>query len=135
MQTLEQRMERLERSCRRWRLAFVGLAAAAAVGAVARPVVQDAQFAHLTVQKLTIRSQPDGAFLSAECGAEKAALTLAAPKSSTLVTLVADKDSANVAVSRGSNVGLGSASLGADGQSGFVNIRTADGKGKEIEPE
>jgi hypothetical protein len=136
MNTLEQRVERLERSCRRWRLGFLILAVVGAIGAAAKPnPPADAQFAHLTVQRLTIRTQPDGAFISATCDKDRASITIASPVSSTLVSLVAQKDSANLLMSRNTDKGMASAALGADAQSGFVNLRTSDGKNKEIEPE
>src|ERR1700688_1150255 len=97
MNTLEQRIERLERSCRRWRLGFLILAVSAAIGAAAKPSPPaDAQFAHLTVQRLTIRTQPDGAFISATSDKDRASITIASPATSTLVSVVAQKDSANL---------------------------------------
>ena len=136
MDTLEQRVERLERSCRRWRLGFLILSAAGVAGMAAQPnPPADGQFAHLTVQSLTIRSQADGAFISASCDKDVASIKLASPAAETLVALVAQKDSANLLVSRNTAKGLSSSGLSADGQSGFVDLRSADGKNKEIEPE
>jgi len=136
MDTLEQRVERLERSCRRWRLGFLILLAAGVAGAAAEPVAPvDGQFAHLTVQKLTVRSQANGAFFSVTCDADRGLIKLASPGAGTLVAIEARKDDANMFVSRNTEKGLSSAGISADGQSGFVDLRTADGKNKEIEPE
>jgi hypothetical protein len=136
METLEQRVERLERSCRRWRLGFLILAAVGVLGMAAQPnPPADGRFAHLTVQSLTIRSQPDGAFISASCDKDVSSIKLASPGAATLVALVAQKDSANLFVSRNTAKGLSSCGVSADGESGFVDLRTADGKNKEIEPE
>jgi len=136
MNTLEQRVERLERSCRRWRLGFLILAVGGSLAAVAKPgPLPDAQFDHLSVQSLTIRSQPDGAFISAICDKDRASITLASPAASTLVSMVAQKDSTHLLLSRKTDKGLGSAAIGADGQSGFVNLGASDGKDREIEPE
>jgi hypothetical protein len=136
MNTLEQRVERLERSCRRWRLGFlILLAAGAAAAATAPSPLTDAKFGHLTVQSLTIRSQPTGAFISASCDKDVAWIKLASPAAATLVAIVAQKDSANLFVSRNTAKGLSSSALSADGESGFVDLRSADGKNKEIEPE
>ena len=115
---------------------FLILAAVGVVGMAAQPnPPADGRFAHLTVQSLTIRSQPDGAFISASCDKDIASIKLASPAAATLVALVAQKDSANLFVSRNTAKGLSSSGLEADGESGFVDLRTADGKNKEIEPE
>jgi hypothetical protein len=51
------------------------------------------------------------------------------------VALIAEKDSANVFVSRTSGKAFTTATLSADEQSGFVDVRNAEGKNKEFEPE
>jgi hypothetical protein len=139
MDTLEQRVERLERSCRRWQLGFLIMlavgGACAATTPGSPPPLADAQFGHLTVQSLTIRTQPDGAFISASCDKDRAAIKLASPSAGTLATVLADKDTANVIISQSTPKGLASAALSTDAQSGFVDVRSADGKDKEFEPE
>jgi hypothetical protein len=142
MDSLELRVERLERSCRRYRLGFLILLTLAGVGGVAAQpnALPDGQFAHLTAQSLTvqslrIQSQIGGAFISTTCDKDNAAIKLASPGSSTLVAIAASKDDANISVSRSMPKGLSSAGMSADGQSGFVDLRTSDGKNKEIEPE
>ncbi len=61
MQTLEERVERLERSCRRWRLGFLTvIIAAVAVGASKPNTPPDAEFGNVTVQSLKVRTQVDG---------------------------------------------------------------------------
>ena len=134
MDTLEQRVERLERSCRRWRLGFLVLLSVAGAGA-AEGNLKDAQFANLTVQSLTIRSQPAGPFLKALCDDSGAYIKMASPGSGSLLALVADKTSANLYLSRITDKGSTSATLSSDDVSGLVNLRTADGKNKEIEPQ
>jgi hypothetical protein len=112
------------------------LLAAGVAGAAAEPVAPvDGRFAHLTVQKLTVRSQANGAFFSVTCDADRGLIKLASPGAGTLVAIEARKDDANMFVSRNTEKGLSSAGISADGQSGFVDLRTADGKNKEIEPE
>jgi hypothetical protein len=139
MDTLELRIERLERSCRRWRMGFLMLVLAGVACAATSPSTMpgplaDARFGHLTVQSLTIRSQADGAFLLASCDVDHALIRLASPGASTLVNIEAKKESAVMGVSRVTDRGLASAAMGADGQSGFVDLRTADGKNEEVEP-
>jgi hypothetical protein len=132
MQTLEQRVARLERSCWRWRLGFLVVCVAAAVGA-SKPA--DAEFGHLTVGSLTVRSRPDGAFLSMTCDKDQASIKMASPTSATLVALTVQKDAANMFVSRTTDRGITSAAISADEQSGFIDLRNADGKNKELEPQ
>ncbi len=139
MHTLEQRVERLERSCRRWRLGFlVVVVAAVAVGA-ARPnagpnAAPDAEFGDLTVRSLKVRTAVDGALLWMTCDKDQASIKMASPGSTSSVALIAQKDSANVFVSRNTKA-FTTASLSADDQSGFVDVRNAAGKDKEFEPE
>lgn len=136
MDTLELRLERLERSCRRWRLGFLILAAVGVAGAAAQPGAPvDAQFAHLTVQRLTVRSQPGGAFFSVFCDMDRGSVRLASPGAGTLAAVETRKDTASMFVSRITNKGMSSAGISADDQSGFVDMRSVDGKNKEIEPE
>ncbi len=138
MDTLERRVERLERSCRRWRLGFlvVVMAAVGGAGAAAGPGgLADAQFAHLTVQSLTIRSQPNGAFVSASCDNDRASITLSSPTAPSVIALVARRESADLFLSRKVAKGIASAAVSADQQSGFLDLRNADGKDKEFEPE
>ncbi|MGD0464100.1 MAG: hypothetical protein ABSB74_16585 [Tepidisphaeraceae bacterium] len=136
MQTLEQRVERLERSCRRWRWGFLTvLVAAVAVGASKPQTPADAEFGNLTVQSLTVRKQADGALLWMTCDKDEASIKLASAGSATSVALIARKDSANVFVSRNTGKAITTASLGADEQSGFIDVRDADGKNREFEPE
>lgn len=133
MDTLEQRVERLERSCRRWRLGFLILAAATVLGAAAKPApAPDAQFGHLTVQSLTVRDQPGGPFIRAGCDDTQAFIKMDAPASQTFIALNAGKDSANVTVSRDMNRGLNSGSLTADDQSGSIDLHDVAGKDKEV---
>jgi hypothetical protein len=140
MHTLEQRVERLERSCRRWRLGFlVVVVGAVAVGA-ARPnagpnAAPDAEFGNLTVRSLKVRSQVDGALLWMACDQDQASIKMASPGSASSVVLVAQKDSANVFVSRNTGKAFTTASLSTDDQSGFIDVRNAAGKDKEFEPE
>ena len=134
MDTLEQRVERLERSCRRWRLGFLILLSVAAAGA-AEGNLKDAEFANVTVQSLTIRNQPAGPFLKALCDDSGAYIKMASADSRTLVALIAQKDSADLYLSRNTDKGSTSATLSSDDVSGLVNLRTADGKNKEIEPQ
>jgi len=136
MDTLELRVERLERSCRRWRLGFLILLVAGGCAAAIQPGLPvDGQFAHLTVQSLTIRSEPGGAFISASCDKDRAAIKLSSPGSAALVAIAAQKDGANMFVSQSTPKGLSSAGISADGQSGFMDMRSAEGKNREIEPE
>jgi hypothetical protein len=135
MDTLEQRVERLEQSCRRWRLGFLILLAIAAAGAAIDSEARDAQFANLTVQSLTIRNHSGGAFLTASCDADQASIKMVSADSRTLVALTAQKDSADLYLSRNTDKGSTSATLSSDNVSGLVNLRTADGKNKEIEPQ
>jgi len=138
MDTLEQRVERLERSCRRWRLGFLlmVMAAAGVGGANAGPGgLADAQFGHLTVQSLAIRSQPNGPFVSASCDNDRASITLSSPAAPSVIALVAKRDSADLFLSCKGDKGLGSAAVSVDRQSGFLDLRNADGKDKEFEPE
>jgi hypothetical protein len=135
MDTLEQRVERLERSCRRWRLGFLILAAVAVAGAANAPnPPPDAQFGHLTVQSLTVRAAAGGPFIHASCDKDQASLKVSSPNSQTLIDLVAH-NSADVLVSRNTNNGLSSASLSADQESGAVDLRDVTGKDKELQPE
>jgi hypothetical protein len=136
MQTLEERVERLERSCRRWRLGFLtAIIAAVAVGASKPNTPPDAEFGNVTVQSLKVRTRVDGALLWMTCDKDQASIKLASPASATSIALVAQKDSANVFVSRTSGKAFTTASLSADEQSGFVDVRNAEGKNKEFEPE
>lgn len=139
MQTLEQRVERLERSCRRWRRGFLTVCIAAAVAAVGGaskpPAPADAEFGHLTVQGLTVRNQPGGALLLISCDGDQASIQLASPAAMSSVSLIARKDAAHVFVARNSDKGITSATISADDQSGLIDVRNAGGKNKEIEPE
>jgi len=134
MQTLEARVERLERSCRRWRLGFLILLAAAAVGAAKIIQPADAEFANLTVQSLTVRTPGNAAMLLASCDKDQASLKLISPATATAVTLIAQKDSADLLLSRNTPKGLSSATVSADAQSGFIDVRAAQGKDKQIDP-
>jgi hypothetical protein len=135
MDTLEQRVERLERSSRRWRLAFCILAVVAAGGAAVKPPAPDAQFGHLTVQSLSIRDQAGGPLISASSDKDGAAIKIISPTSQALVAIIADKDSGRVLVSKNNANGTSSANMIADQQSGFVDLHDPAGKGKELEPE
>ncbi|HEX4053394.1 MAG TPA: hypothetical protein VHX86_03935 [Tepidisphaeraceae bacterium] len=139
MQTLEQRVERLERSCRRWRRGFLtACIAAAAVGAgeASKPAAPpDAAFGHLTVQSLTVRNQPDGALLLMSCDRNRASIQLASPAATSSVSLIAAKGGAHVFVACNSANGITSSSMSADDQSGLIDVRNAAGKNKEIEPQ
>jgi hypothetical protein len=135
MDTLEQRVERLERSSRRWRLAFCIVAVIAAGGAAGKPPLQDAQFAHLTVQSLSIRDQAGGPLISASCDQGGAAIKIISPTSQALVAIIADKNSGSVLVSKNNTNGTSSANMIADQQSGFVDLHDPAGKSKEVEPE
>jgi hypothetical protein len=136
MDTLEQRVERLERSSRRWKMAFLALAAIAVGGAAAKPPPPpDAQFGHLTVQSLSIRSDAGGPFVSASCDKDRASIKLMSPAAQTLIALTADKNAANLIVSRNTANGASSANLIADQQSGFIDLHDPTGKSKEVEPE
>jgi hypothetical protein len=136
MHTLEQRVERLERSCRRWRIGFlVAVVAAVAVGASKPGSPPDAEFGNVTVQSLKVRTAVDGALLWMTCDKDQASIKMASPASATSVALIAQKDSANVFVSRNTGKAFTTATLSADDQSGFVDVRNAAGKDKEIEPE
>jgi hypothetical protein len=134
MQTLEQRIERLERSCRRWRWGFLIVCIAAITVGASRPPA-DAEFGNLTVQSLTVRKQVDGALLWVTCDKDQASIKLATPGSATSIALIAQKDSANVFVSHNSPKVFTTATLSADEQSGFVDVRNAQGKNKELEPD
>ena len=131
MQTLQQRVERLERSCRRWRGGCVLICIAALAAAAINP---DAQFRHLTVQSLTVRNQPGGPVISISCDNDQASMHLSSPAAAAGVSLVAAKDLASVFVSRNGRA-ITSATLSADDQSGAVDIRSADGKSRDIEPQ
>ena len=112
------------------------MAAAGVAGAAAKPGgPADAQFANLTVQSLTIRTEPDGAFVSAICDKDRASITLSSPAAPSVIALVAKQDSADLSLSRRDDKGVGSAAVGVDQRSGFVDLRSADGKDKELEPE
>jgi len=136
MDTLERRVERLERSCRRWRLGFLFMAAVGVAGASAKPgEPADAQFAHLTVQSLAIRGQSGGPFISAACDNQQASITLSSPAAPSVVRLLAKADSANLFLSNKTDKGVGSAALSVDQRSGFLDLRSVDGKDKQFEPE
>jgi hypothetical protein len=136
MDTLEQRVAWLERSGRFWRLACLALGAMLLSGAAAGPAAPpDAQFGHLTVRQLTIHDQVGGAFISAHCDADRASITLASPQAQTMVALIAQKDSANLLISRKTEKGMASATVMADDQSALINLQGLDNKSKEIEPE
>lgn len=136
MDTLEQRVERLERSSRRWRLGCFLLIAAGLAGAAAQPnPLPDGQFAHLTAQRLTIRNRVGGAFLSASCDDDKASITLSSPASPTVVRLIAGTDHADLLLSHMGNKGLCSAAVSVDENSGFVDLRDVTGKNKEYDPQ
>jgi hypothetical protein len=134
MQTLQQRVERLERSCRRWRMGFLLTCITAGALAAEKPPV-DASFAHLTVQSMTVRGQPDGAAVLIACDKNQASIRLASPQAAAAVSLVAGNDAASVFVSRNSNQAITSATMSADDQSGLIDVHSADGKNKEIEPQ
>ena len=135
MQTLEQRVERLERSCRRWRIGFLVLLLATAIGAAKIIPPADAEFANLTVQSLTIRTPGNPAMLLASCDKDQASLKLISPTTPTVISLIAQKDSASLFLSRNTPAGLSSATVSADQRSGFIDVRTTQGKDREIEPE
>lgn len=136
METLELRVERLEKSCRRWRLGFLILLALGAAAAVANPnPLPDAHFAHLTVQSLTVRNEAGGPFISLNCDNDLPSLKIASPASSTLVAVEAGPNDAHVFVSRNAPAGLSSSALSADNRSGFIDIHGANGKSREIDPE
>ena len=133
MDTLEQRVERLERSCRRWRLGFLILAAATLVAATTKPASPpDAEFGHLTVHSLTVREQAGGPFIRAGCDDSQAFIKMASPVSKGVLVLLAGKNSSDVMVSRDTNKGLSSAALTADDQSGSVDLHNVAGKDKEV---
>jgi hypothetical protein len=135
MDTLEQRVERLERSCRRWRLGFLMMAVASLIGANVPPKpAPDAQFGHLIVQSLTVRAAAGGPFIHASCDNNQASLKVSSPASQTLIDLVAH-NSADVLVSRSTDKGLSSATLSADQESGIVDLHDVTGKDREVQPE
>ena len=134
MDTLEQRVERLERSCRRWKLGCLLLLAAGLIGAAAQPAtLPDGQFSHLSAQSLSIHSHAGGAFITASCVNDRAAITLSSPSCPTVIRLVADKNSANVLVSQMTPKGLCSAAVSVDGTSGFIDLHDTSGKNKEYD--
>jgi hypothetical protein len=134
MDTLEQRVERLERSCRRWKLGCLLLIAAAFTGAAAQPAaLPDGQFGHLSAQSISIRSRAGGAFITASCMNDKAAITLSSSTCPTVIRLMADKGSANVLVSQMTPKGLCSAAVSVDGNSGFIDLHDVSGKNKEYD--
>lgn len=134
MDTLEQRVERLERSCRRWKLGCLLLIAAGLTGAAAQPAaLPDGQFAHLSAQSIAIRSRGGGALITASCVNDKAAITLSSSTCPTVIRLMADKDSANVLVSQMTPKGLCSAAVSVDGTSGFIDLHDTSGKNKEYD--
>ena len=135
MDTLERRVERLERSCRRWRLGFlvVVMAAVGGAGAAAGPGgLADAQFAHLTVQSLTIRSQPNGAFVSASCDNDRASITLSSPTAPSVIALVARRESADLFLSRKVAKGIASTAVSAISNPAFWTCETPMGKTRNL---
>lgn len=137
MLTLEDRVARLERSCRRWRwgcMAAGTLAVVAALGAAA-PVLQNAQFDQVNVRRLVVQSAPGAPQIVLGGDARQAALQLATPSADSSAALVVDKDGANLMLIRQTKNGSASASLGADNQDGNIDLRTVDGKTRDIEPQ
>lgn len=144
MQTLEQRVERLERSRRRWRLGFVAVVVLA-VGAKLLSMVlpsspaqpQDAEFAHLTVQSLAIRGQPGGPVILETCDNDHASIRLAASTNAATVDITAKKDEADLFLSRSNSTTntAASAALRVDDQTGTISVQNVAGKSKNIEPE
>ena len=136
MDTLEQRVERLERSCRRWRLGFLILSVVGVAGtAGSRTRRWMAVCAFDGSKPDRFEASRMGRLFRASCEKDVSSIKLASPAAATVVALVAQKDSANMFVSRNTAKGLSGSRAGADDESGFVDLRTADGKNKEIEPE
>jgi hypothetical protein len=136
MQTLEQRVERLERSCRRWRLGFVmAVLTAGAVGAAAPSAPTDAEFSHLTVQSLEIRGRTGGPVILQTCDNDHASIRLAAAPSAPTVDITAQKDEADLFLWHANGNGSASADLRVDGQTGTISVQNAAGKSRNIEPD
>jgi hypothetical protein len=134
--TLEDRVARLERSCRRWRTAGVLLAiAAAAVGAQKAIQPADARFGKITCRSLAIQDDATGGFLQASSGKDGASLRLFGPGGTTTVGITAQKDQATVLLSQLNPKGIPNAALSVDSESGAVSVGNSAGKSKEIEPE
>jgi hypothetical protein len=116
-------------------MGFLVLLSATALAAAKAIPPADAEFAHLTVQSLTVRTPGNAAMLVAACDNDQASLKLISPATSTAISLIAQKDSADLFLSRNTPAGLSSAAVSADARSGFIDVRSAPGKDRQIEPE
>jgi hypothetical protein len=160
MATLEQRVERLERSSRRWRAGCIATiiisASAFLFGADAKPAVPapaapapvapvpaaaaapaqlpNGDFDHLTAADLTIGTA-GGPALTVLSDKNQTSLSITDAKLSTSAVLVVSKDGANVLLSKQTPKGMTRASLGVDDQSGTIDVKDVTGKTKEIEPD
>jgi hypothetical protein len=158
MDTLEQRVEHLERSSRRWRagcIATVIVAAAAflmgadappaAPAAAPAPAAVPAQaaagqlpngnFGHLTATDLTITSGAGGPALTVLSDKNQTSLSITDANLSTTAVLVVSNAGANILLTKQTPKGITRASLGVDDQSGTIDVKDVTGKTKEIEPD
>jgi hypothetical protein len=134
VQTLEQRVDRLERSSRRWRLGFFAAVGGAAIlgATTTKPAPPDAAFANLTATHLSIKNPAGGPEFSVVANGSQTFLQIGSLASSAII--VVDKDGANVLMNHSSPKGVTFATLGVDDTSGSVGLRDASAKTKELEP-
>jgi hypothetical protein len=134
--TLEQRVLRLERSCRQWRLACAAaLLGAFVMGAAPKsPPPGDGDFANLTANHLTIRNPAGGPALEITADEKQTSLQINNPPVGTSAILVVGKEGANLFLNRITAKGAVNASVGVDDVSGGIALKNADGKTKDLEP-
>lgn len=146
MITLEQRVARLEKSCRYWRmLAVLGAAGLIAVAAstMRRPAMAadaanaanptDAAFAHITARQLDVQDG-HGPVFSVLAEKEQASMRITDAAGNNMAVLMLDKDGTHLILSRQTKNGMSHASIGVDDLSGSVAVRGVDGKSKDLLP-
>jgi len=146
MLTLEQRITRLEKSCRRWRmLAIFGLMVsitllacaihwpANAANAANNPPPADSAFARLTAKQLVVQDDNGPAF-TVLADKNQASMQITDAAGNNLAVLMLGKDGANLILSRQTKNGMANATIGVDDLSGSVAVRGVDGKSKDLLP-
>jgi len=134
--TLEQRVQRLERSNRWWRGGCIAaVALIAGLGATTKPAGNpNAEFDHLTVQSLSIRSEPGGPQINISADKDQASLRITTRDAVTSTGMMCDADGATLLLSRHAKTDTIGATLRVDDQSAALLLR-GNGKVKELEPE
>jgi hypothetical protein len=134
--TLEQRVQRLERSNRWWRGGCIAaIALIAGLGATTNPSANpSAEFDHLTVQSLSVRSEPDGPQINISADKDQASVRITTRDAVSSTALMCDADGATLLLSRHAKSDTIGATIRADDQSAALLLR-GNGKSKELEPE